>query len=68
MKARMVIHICGPEAEGETVIGGRTYRWDYHSYCGPTFLRKDGEPMVRQPGPAHPVWDAFQEWLDRRKS
>ena len=25
------------------------------------------EPMVRQPGPAHPVWDAFQEWVDRRR-
>ena len=60
------------DGEGSAVVNGRTYRWEFHEYCGPCFLRKDGEPLVNQPGEHHPVWKAFGEWLDaylkKRKS
>ena len=34
--------VCGPDAFGEAKVGGRTYRWDFHHYMGPLFVRKDG--------------------------
>jgi hypothetical protein len=60
--------VCGPDAYGSAVIGGRTYRWDFHHYCGPTFLRKDGEMLKHQPGEHHPVWQHFNEWLQKRSA
>lgn len=61
---RPVIHVCSMrEATGSTVIAGKTWRWEFHHYLGPTFLRADGEPLVNQPGENHPVWDRFDEWL-----
>lgn len=55
-------------ATGEARIGNRLYRWDFDDYCGPTFVRADGEPLKRQPGPRHKVWKAFGEWLDVKPS
>lgn len=54
---------CGPDAYGECIIAGKVWRWDFHHYLGPTFLRKDGAPLTHQPGERHPVWDKFAEWL-----
>lgn len=56
------------DGEGSAVVAGRTYRWEYHEYCGPCFIRRDGEPLVNQPGEHHPVWPAFYQWLDRYKA
>ena len=60
------------DGEGYAVVNGRQYRWDFHEYCGPLFLRKDGEPLKRQPGEHHPVWDVFNKWhilyIEKRKS
>jgi hypothetical protein len=43
---------------------GRTIYWDFHNYCGPLFLRADGDtPLVRQPGEKHWVWPQFEAWL-----
>lgn len=52
-----------PDAYGQCVIGGKTWRWDFHWFCGPTFLRADGEPLTNQPRERHSVWDRFAEWL-----
>jgi len=41
---------------------GRTWRFEMHSYLGPTLLRRDGEPYKRQPGERHPFWQAFSVW------
>lgn len=57
------VFIDGPDAFGEATIKGRVWKWEFHKYLGPTFLRKDGEPRVQQPGPKHPVWNAFYRWL-----
>lgn len=57
------------DGEGSAVVNGRTYRWEFHEYCGPTFLRKDGEPWKRIcPGENHPVWDEFEKWLKKYKA
>lgn len=52
------------DATGSAVVDGREYRWEFHHYCGPTFLRKDGQPLKNQPGEKHPVWDVFHDWLE----
>lgn len=51
------------DGEGSAVVNGREWRWEFHEYCGPTFLRKDGEPLKRFPSEKHPVWDEFDKWL-----
>lgn len=53
------------DGEGSAVVNGRTYRWEFHEFCGPLFVRKDGEPLVNQPGEHHPVWAEFAKWLVR---
>lgn len=53
------------DGEGSAVVNGRVYRWDFHEYCGPFFLRADGECIKRQPGEHHPVWPHFERWLKR---
>lgn len=60
--------VCGADGHGSCVIAGKTWRWEDHHYCGPTFLRADGEPLKRQPGERHPVWDRYAEWRKRREA
>lgn len=67
--ANPLIHVCGAEAQGSAMVGKRRYRWEFHAYCGPIFVRADGEPLAKQPGEGHRVWAKFEEWLkDYRKS
>lgn len=51
---------------GEAVINGIKWRWDWHNYCGPTFVNKDGSDRKRMPGENHPVWKAIQKWERKR--
>jgi hypothetical protein len=64
--------VCGPDGEGSATVNGKMWRWDFHNYLGPTFLKKNGDPLARQPGARNPVWEAFGEWVkqydERRKS
>ena len=45
---------------------GRAWRFDFDKHTGPVFLRLDGEPLKRQPGPRSPAWVAFDRWFKRR--
>ena len=45
-----------------TLPNGRVYRFEWHAYLGPTFLRKDGEPLARYPSERNPMWHAFNAW------
>lgn len=63
--------VCGPDAEGSGVDrNGKLWRWDFHEYCGPLFLKKNGDPLKNQPMTEnHPAWAPFEAWLrDRSKS
>lgn len=53
------------DGEGSAVVNGRTYRWEFHEYCGPMFLRVDGNCLKIQPSEGHPVWPHFDAWLKR---
>lgn len=61
-----VIFMDFPDAFGQGRHKGRVYRWEFHNYLGPLFLRKDGEPMVRQPGQRSGAWVPFNRWLKAR--
>lgn len=67
------IHVGGAivtvsDGEGSAVVNGRTWRWDFHEYLGPTFVNKHGEMLKRQPGPRNPVWPAFEQWVRERNA
>lgn len=53
------------DGEGSAVVNGRVWRWHYHRYLGPSFLRKDGELRACQNPTIKAVWDAFMDWLKR---
>jgi len=55
-----------PDAFAQGKHKGRLYRWSFHEYLGPLFLRKDGEPLVRQPGEKSGAWMAFGRWQKTR--
>ena len=55
-----------PDGYGEAVVKGRTWRWHFHRYCGPLWLRKDGEHLKNQ-RPPKAVWRAFDKWLKKLK-
>jgi hypothetical protein len=64
----IVTRVSLPDGEGSAVVGKRTYRWTFHKYLGPTFLRADGEILKNQPGENHPVWPRFEKWLDEQQN
>ena len=51
---------CHPVHEGRD-SRGKLWRWEFHPYCGPFFLREDGEPLARQPGERSLAWEAFEK-------
>ena len=49
------------------LANGRIYYFDWHRFCGPMFLRKDGEPLARYPGERNPMWKTFTLWTKQGK-
>ena len=48
-------------------IKGKLWRWSFNPMFGPLFLRKDGEPVERQPmRENHPAWGPFEKWAKER--
>jgi hypothetical protein len=43
---------------------GNGYRWEFSPMFGPLFLKKNGEPLKRQPLTGK-AWDAFGEWQEK---
>jgi hypothetical protein len=65
---RTVGIISGPDAADQSfVVNGRTWRFDFDDYCGPLWLRKNGEPRKCQCPTVKAVWDAFQVWHNNYK-
>lgn len=56
------------DGNGEVVVNGRKWRWDYHDYLGATFLRADGQLRKNQCPTSKAVWDAYREWLELYES
>lgn len=55
----------GPDTTNQSItVNGRVWRFDFHEYCGPLWLRKDGNPRKCQ-NPNKKVWTAFQRWFNR---
>jgi hypothetical protein len=48
---------------------GKIWRWEFHEWMGPSFLRKDWETFLkRQPGEGSPAWEVFNKWLAERSA
>lgn len=60
-----VVFIDYADAFGSAVVNGREWRWEFHRYLGPLWLKKDGEPRACQCPTIPAVWDAFSEWHKR---
>lgn len=60
-----IIHIFMLPHYTITDRNGKVWRFEYHSYMGPTTLTKSGEQMERQPGQRSPFWEAFNAWADQ---
>ena len=60
-----VAYVDYADAEGSAVVKGRVWRWQFHEYGGPLFLRADGEPRKNQCPTVKAVWDAFKRWHKR---
>jgi hypothetical protein len=50
------------DGEGSAIVNGRKWRWEFHEYCGPMFVRADGYPRKNQCPTVKAVWDAFTRW------
>lgn len=55
----------GPDAcDQEITVNGRIWRFDFDRYCGPLWLRKDGQARKCQ-CPGKPVWKEWGKWFER---
>jgi hypothetical protein len=54
--------VCVSPEHEVTDANGKTWRFEFHSFLGPTILRKDGQPRARLPGERSPFWPAFTAW------
>jgi hypothetical protein len=57
--------VCGFDPVFHIRHKGRTFKFEMHSYFGPTLLNKLGRPVF-PPKPKHPFWAAFAEWERRQ--
>jgi hypothetical protein len=51
------------DAYGEAMVRGTVWRWSYHEYLGPLWLKKDGSFRECQCPTNKAVWRAFDRWL-----
>ena len=57
------------DGRGELVVSGRKWRFEFHEYCGPLWLKADGyTPRKCQCPTSKAVWDAFELWLKEHRS
>ena len=58
MRKKTVVHICGPS--GVYRYGG--FYFEVHDYFGPSVLKKNGDPINRNPPAAFwKVWETFDK-------
>jgi hypothetical protein len=56
--------LCSADAREHEAVDdrGKVWRFEMHHFCGPIVLRKDGDPVARQPGDRSAFWQAFDRW------
>lgn len=45
--------------------GGKDWRFEWHSYCGPSVLGKNGDPLKNQLPDRHLFWVALAYWISQ---
>jgi hypothetical protein len=56
------IFICEGGPVYKLAVGKRQYVFEMHPYCGPMWLRHDGEPLNKFVPENSPRWAAFEQW------
>ena len=60
--------VSGPDyCNQEITVNGKVWRFDFDSYAGPLWLKKNGEPRKCQCPTVKAVWDEFQKWHETIK-
>lgn len=44
---------------------GKVWYFEFHSFCGPSVLKKNGDPLKNQPPEKSPFWDAITGWIQQ---
>lgn len=64
MSNPVTVHIAFPDAINQRIsVNGREWRFNFHRYLGPDWLKKDGEPRKCQCPSNKAVWAEFDKWL-----
>lgn len=42
---------------------GKTYRFEWHRFCGPMFCKKNGDELKKSPGERNKWWKGFDLWV-----
>lgn len=64
MSTLVTVHIALPDAINQKIIvNGREWRFNFHRYLGPDWLKKNGEPRKCQCPSSKAVWVEFDKWL-----
>ena len=48
----------------EINVDGKIWEFEFHRYCGPLWLRKDGYARMCQCPTNKRVWEEFNKWLE----
>ena len=59
------IHIAMGNPSFIMIVDGKKYLTEWHHYCGPSVMNKDGSEARKQPAEGNPWWLAVQWWHDQ---
>lgn len=69
LKASQNLFISIPDAIDQKIdVNGKVWQFDYCSYSGPLWLKRDGTPRKCQSPKSKRVWQAFEQWLSGYRS
>lgn len=68
IKVSNELFVSVPDAVDQFVtVNKKVWRFEYCSYCGPLWLKKNGKPRKCQVPTSKKVWAAFNAWLESYK-
>ena len=60
--------VCFPSTFEIVDAVGKKWSFSWHSFLGPTVLKKNGDPMAKQPGEKSAFWPALAAWQKARRA
>ena len=66
MRGVEIINISVSEV-GSITVNGRIWKFSFHRYCGPIWMKADGYTPRKCQNPKKEVWDEFERWLKKKR-